>query len=106
MPRCASAAAVSRRRSRRSSGSAADSSSAETFRAAQRRISEMTFRPPLHKRWRYPFLLWFAAAGIWVGVFLLQHYSRHGTRLALSLILLSGVAFVDLVRRSWLIWTT
>jgi hypothetical protein len=66
----------------------------------------MTFRPPLHKRWKYPFLLCLPAAGVWAGLFLMFHrLDRHST-ISLYLIGFSLVAFFALVRKSWMVWTT
>jgi len=66
----------------------------------------MTFRPPAHKRWKYPFLLCFAAAGIWFGVFLMLHPLSRRSTLEFYVLGLSVLAFGALVRKSWLIWTT
>ncbi len=66
----------------------------------------MTYRPPARKRWRFPFLLCLPAVGIWLGIVTLHYLGAKETRLGLSILVLSGIAFVDLVRRSWLVWTT
>src|SRR5205823_2027886 len=66
----------------------------------------MTYRPPLLQRWKYPFLLSFSAAGIWLGVFLLLHSRSRRASFEFYLIGASVFAFVTLVRQSWRIWTT
>lgn len=66
----------------------------------------MTYRPPLHKRWRFPFLLCLAVAGLWLGLILLLYTRSKQGGLAISIMMISGVAIGDLIRRSWLVWTT
>jgi hypothetical protein len=66
----------------------------------------MTYRPPLLKRWRDPFLLCLAAAGVWLGVVSMMFSSSRKADLELWLILISGAGFVSFARRSWLVWTT
>jgi len=66
----------------------------------------MTYRPPLLKRWRYPFLLCLAFGGVWLGILLLLVPRGKMSGFALTLMGVAIVAIVDLVRRSWLVWTT
>jgi len=66
----------------------------------------MTFRPPLLKRWKYPFLLCLCAAGVWLGIFLLLHLHSRRSHSEIYLIGTCAVAFITLIPKSWRIWTT
>lgn len=65
----------------------------------------MIYRPPLLKRWRYPFQLCLAFAILWVGTLLLFSIRKTGET-GIIFLVATGIWILDLIRRSWLVWTT